>query len=526
MASIAFEEYKNKLNNLRPALDDLGGALHLDEARNEVEKLEEESAQDGFWNDTENSQRVQKRIKTLKHKLERYAKLTGAWEDMLTMCEMAVEEDDDSMLPDLESEFQSFEETLESMRLETLLTGEYDANNAILTFHAGAGGTEAQDWTSMLYRMYNMWAERHGYTVKLMDYLDGDEAGIKSATIMIEGENAYGFLKSENGIHRLVRISPFDASGRRHTSFAAVEVMPEITEDSEIELRDEDIKMDVYRSLAELTAAGGEKVPGLSTGFSAVDSKINGLNDSDLLLLAARPGMGKTSMALNVALSAAKESGKTVAIFSLEMSREQLVTRLIATEGLVENTRLVTGNLRESDWVKIAEAASALSRTDIRIDDNPLLTVADMNAKCRRLDNLGLVVIDYLQLMTSAGGKGYSGENRQQAVSDISRMLKIMAKELQVPVLCLSQLSRANEKREDKRPMLSDLRESGAIEQDADIVMFLYRDDYYNEDSEKRNIAECIIAKNRHGETGKVPLRWMPEYTAFGTLESRYDEDE
>ena len=286
------------------------------------------------------------------------------------------------------------------------------------------------------------------------------------------------------------------------------------------------VLQDVMERLAELTAAGGEKVPGLSTGFSAVDSKINGLNDSDLLLLAARPGMGKTSMALNVALSAAKESGKTVAIFSLEMSREQLVTRLIATEGLVENTRLVTGNLRESDWVKIAEAASALSRTDIRIDDNPLLTVADMNAKCRRLDNLGLVVIDYLQLMTSAGGKGYSGENRQQAVSDISRMLKIMAKELQVPVLCLSQLSRANEKREDMRPMLSDLRESGAIEQDADIVMFLYRDDYYNEDSEKRNIAECIIAKNRHGETGKVPLRWMPEYTAFGTLESRYDEDE
>ena len=232
MASIAFEEYKNKLNNLRPALDDLGGALHLDEARNEVEKLEEESAQDGFWNDTENSQRVQKRIKTLQHKLDRYAKLSGAWEDMLTMCEMAIEEDDDSMLPDLESEFHSFEETLESMR------------------------PEAQDWTSMLYRMYNMWAERHGYTVKLMDYLDGDEAGIKSATIMIEGENAYGFLKSENGIHRLVRISPFDASGRRHTSFAAVEVMPEITEDSEIELRDEDIKMDVYRS----SGAGGQKV--------------------------------------------------------------------------------------------------------------------------------------------------------------------------------------------------------------------------------------------------------------------------
>ena len=221
---------------------------------------------------------------------------------------------------------------------------------------------------------------------------------------------------------------------------------------------------------------------------------------------------------------ARQHDGQTVAVFSLEMSRDQLVTRLLASEGLIENTRLISGDLRESDWVKIAEGASSLSRLDIRIDDNPLLTVADMNAKCRRIDNLGLVVIDYLQLMTSAGGKGYSGENRQQAVSDISRMLKIMAKELQVPVLCLSQLSRANEKREDKRPMLSDLRESGAIEQDADIVMFLYRDDYYKEDSEKRNIAECIVAKNRHGETGKVELRWMPDYTAFSTLENRYEE--
>ena len=284
------------------------------------------------------------------------------------------------------------------------------------------------------------------------------------------------------------------------------------------------VLQDVMNHLAELTASGGKTLPGLSTGLSAVDAKINGLNKSDLLLLAARPGMGKTSMALNVALSAAKESGKTVAIFSLEMSREQLVTRLIASEGLVENTRLVTGNLRESDWQRIAEAASSLSRMDIRIDDNPLLTVADMNAKCRRLENLGLVVIDYLQLMTSAGGKGYSGENRQQAVSDISRMLKIMAKELQVPVLCLSQLSRANEKRDDKRPMLSDLRESGAIEQDADIVLFLYRDDYYKEDSEKRNIAECIVAKNRHGETGTVKLQWLPQFTTFADREWRHDE--
>ena len=262
----------------------------------------------------------------------------------------------------------------------------------------------------------------------------------------------------------------------------------------------------VLDHLSELSANGGKTLPGLPTGFGVLDDKMNGLNRSDLVLLAARPGMGKTSMALNLALNVARSSGQAVAVFSLEMSREQLVTRILSNQATVENQRLVTGNLREQDWVNIANAASVLSGLDILIDDNPLLTVADMNAKCRRIDNLGLVVIDYLQLMASSGTKGYSGESRQQVVSDISRMLKIMAKELQVPVLCLSQLSRANEKREDKRPMLSDLRESGAIEQDADIVMFLYRDDYYNEDSEKRNIAECIIAKNRHGETGKVEL--------------------
>ena len=281
---------------------------------------------------------------------------------------------------------------------------------------------------------------------------------------------------------------------------------------------------DLYTELDERARSDSE-IPGMSTGFHALDTALTGLNKSDLILIAARPGMGKTAFALNVALNVAKASGKAVAVFSLEMSKEQLVTRVLSNEALVENGRLISGNLRESDWVKIAEAASTLSRTDIKIDDNPLLTVADMNAKCRRIENLGLVVIDYLQLMTSAGGKGYSGENRQQAVSDISRMLKIMAKELQVPVLCLSQLSRANEKRDDKRPMLSDLRESGAIEQDADIVLFLYRDDYYNEDSEKHNIAECIVAKNRHGETGKIELRWMPEYTTFGTLERRYEDE-
>ena len=282
---------------------------------------------------------------------------------------------------------------------------------------------------------------------------------------------------------------------------------------------------EVLDRLNEMSESGS-RLPGLSTGLSAVDRKITGLNKSDLILLAARPGMGKTSFALNVALHVAKNENKTVAVFSLEMSREQLATRLLAAEAFVENTRLRTGALRETDWEKIAMAAGILNRVDIRIDDNPMLSVADMNAKCRRLDNLGLVVVDYLQLMTSAGGNGRGGENRQQVVSDMSRMLKVMAKELNVPVICLSQLSRANEKRDDKRPMLSDLRESGAIEQDADIVLFLYRDDYYNEDSEKRNIAECIVAKNRHGETGKVELKWTPEYTTFSTLDTRYDDDE
>ena len=265
-------------------------------------------------------------------------------------------------------------------------------------------------------------------------------------------------------------------------------------------------------------------LPGLSTGMSAVDQKITGLNKSDLILLAARPGMGKTSFALNVALNVAKAVHKTVAVFSLEMSREQLATRLLASEALVENNRLKTGALRETDWEKIAGAATILNKVDIRIDDNPMLSVADMNAKCRRVDNLGLVVIDYLQLMTSAGGPTRSGDNRQQIVSDISRALKIMAKELNVPVVCLSQLSRGPESRSDKRPMLSDLRESGAIEQDADIVMFLYRDDYYNDSDENHNLAECIIAKNRHGETRTVELQWLPEYTTFSSIDRRHSE--
>ena len=285
-----------------------------------------------------------------------------------------------------------------------------------------------------------------------------------------------------------------------------------------------EVIIDVYDRLEEL-AASDSAIPGLSTGLRDLDRAISGLNNSDLILLAARPGMGKTSMALNILLDAGKKSGKKVAFFSLEMSREQLALRLISSECFVDNKKLVTGKLSDEDWESVAAAADSLNRSAILIDDDSSITVADILAKCRRVEDLGLIVIDYLQLMQSAGGKNNArGENRQQIVSDISRSLKIMAKDLNVPVLCLSQLSRANESRQDKRPMLSDLRESGAIEQDADIVLFLYREGYYNADTENPNLAECIIAKNRHGETGKVELQWTPEFTTFTDMERRREE--
>lgn len=284
------------------------------------------------------------------------------------------------------------------------------------------------------------------------------------------------------------------------------------------------ILVDVCDRLQELSASGSE-IPGMATGFGDLDRTLTGFHPTELVLLAARPGMGKTSFALNILLHAGKFSKKAVVFFSLEMSREQLATRLLSSEAFLDNKKLMTGRLNQDDWDKVTLAATALSHTSIYIDDNPSLSVADMNAKCRRMENLGLVIIDYLQLMQSSGmGRSYAGENRQQVVADISRALKIMAKELRVPVLCLSQLSRANESRSDKRPMLSDLRESGAIEQDADVVMFLYREDYYNKDSDKHNQAECIIAKNRRGETTTIPLQWLPEFTTFSSVENNYEE--
>ena len=279
----------------------------------------------------------------------------------------------------------------------------------------------------------------------------------------------------------------------------------------------------VFDRLTELSQSDSA-IPGLSTGLRDLDTKINGLNNSDLLLVAARPAMGKSAFALNLAVNVAKKYKKTVAVFNLEMSREQLALRLISSEGFLDMQTLATGKLSEEEWNKLCLASSALSQTDIRIDDNPTITVADISAKCRRLDNLGLVVIDYLQLMNGSGYGKSGGENRVTIVGEISRALKIMAKELNVPVICLSQLSRAVESRTDKRPILSDLRESGAIEQDADVVMFLYRDEYYHEDTEDKGIAECIVAKNRHGETGTVKMQWFGAYQTFTDREWKHAE--
>ncbi|MFR2191762.1 MAG: peptide chain release factor 2 [Anaerovoracaceae bacterium] len=253
---VEFEELRMRLLDSEKPIENLKEALAIDSLKAEVEVLEKESAAPDFWDDMENSQKVMQKIGSLKAKVTGYESLKSDYEDALVMIELADEEGDLSLLDDCTASVKDIETRVEDMTLSTLLSGEFDGKNALLTFHAGAGGTEAQDWAEMLFRMYNRWGERHGYKVSTLDYLDGDVAGIKSATILVEGENAYGYLKGEMGIHRLVRVSPFDSSGRRHTSFASVEVMPEIDDDVNVEIREEDIKMDVYRA----SGAGGQKV--------------------------------------------------------------------------------------------------------------------------------------------------------------------------------------------------------------------------------------------------------------------------
>ncbi len=253
---LQFEELKLNLEAMKPEIDDLASALGLGQMRSEIDQLENRAAEPGFWDDMENSQKILQRTANLKAKVEKYEKLEAGYEDALALIEMGDEAEDESLIEEAQQEIDGIRADIDRQRLETLLTGEYDKNNAILTFHAGSGGTEAQDWAEMLYRMYTRWAAAHGFNVKEIDYLDGDEAGLKSAVLLIEGENAYGYLKGEAGVHRLVRVSPFDSAGRRHTSFSSLEVMPEINDDIKVEIPPEEIKMDVYRA----SGAGGQKV--------------------------------------------------------------------------------------------------------------------------------------------------------------------------------------------------------------------------------------------------------------------------
>ena len=284
-----------------------------------------------------------------------------------------------------------------------------------------------------------------------------------------------------------------------------------------------DVLVESFTKLEELYNRK-QHITGVPTGFVELDYKTAGLHGSELILVAARPAMGKTAFALNIATNAALRGNAPVAIFSLEMSKDQLVNRILCSEAMVDSNKVRTGKLEEDDWVKLAGAIGPLSESEIYIDDTPGISVMEIRTKCRKLKmekNIGLVVIDYLQLVQGSNKRQAS---REQEISEISRSLKILAKEINVPVIALSQLSRAVEQRPDHRPMLSDLRESGATEQDADIVMFLYRDDYYNKESEKKDIAEVIIAKQRGGQTGTVELLWMGNYTKFVNLEKRFDD--
>lgn len=253
---IQFEELKLELLNMKPLIDDLEQAIDVESLSKEIESLMTEQSKGDFWDDPEKSQSVLRRTSYLKNKLDSYNRLKSKYEDVLTLIDLANEEEDLTLLPETTQELDLLRQQIEEQRLSTLLTGQYDSNNAILTFHAGAGGTEACDWVEMLYRMYCKWGERHNYKVKTLDYLDGEEAGLKSVTVLVEGVNAYGYLKSEHGVHRLVRVSPFDSSGRRHTSFASLEVMPQINDDIKIEISPDDIKMDVFRS----SGAGGQHI--------------------------------------------------------------------------------------------------------------------------------------------------------------------------------------------------------------------------------------------------------------------------
>ncbi len=355
-----------------------------------------------------------------------------------------------------------------------------------------------------------------------LDYL----ASITSAVPTTANARHYAKIVEEKSLLRRLIKAASDISGMSYEASEEAAFVLDKAEKSIFDILEKrsaqgfthikDVLLETFNRLEELYNSKSF-ITGIPTGFTDLDYKTAGLQNSDLILIAARPGMGKTAMALNIAQYAAVQKHVPVALFNLEMSKDQLVNRMLCSEVMVDSQKMRTGKLEDDDWNKIAQALAPLSEAPIYIDDTPGVSVMDIRAKCRRLKlekNLGLVVIDYLQLMQGRG----KTDNRQQEVAEISRSLKILAKELNVPVITMSQLSRGPETRTDHRPMLSDLRESGAIEQDADIVMFLYRDDYYNPDTEKKNIAEVIIAKHRNGSTGTVELRWFGEFTKFANL--------
>lgn len=355
-----------------------------------------------------------------------------------------------------------------------------------------------------------------------LDYL----AGIANGVPTTANAKHYAKIVEEKSLLRKLIKAASDISGMSYEASEEAAYVLDKAEKSIFDILEKrntqgfthikDVLLETFNRLEELYNSKSY-ITGIPTGFRDLDEKTAGLQNSDLVLIAARPGMGKTAMALNIAQYAAVQKHVPVALFNLEMSKDQLVNRMLCSEVMVDSQKMRTGKLEDDDWNKIAQALAPLSEAPIYIDDTPGISVMDIRSKCRKLKlekNLGLVVIDYLQLMQGRG----KTENRQQEVSEISRSLKILAKELNVPVLTMSQLSRGPESRTDHRPMLSDLRESGAIEQDADIVMFLYRDDYYNPDTEKKNIAEVIIAKHRNGSTGTIELRWFGEYTKFANL--------
>ncbi|MGN1133629.1 MAG: replicative DNA helicase [Oscillospiraceae bacterium] len=353
-------------------------------------------------------------------------------------------------------------------------------------------------------------------------YLSGIMEGVPSTANI---ESYCKIIKEKAQIRALIKIAN-DIIETANEGSVDADTMIDSAEQKIYDIRQNDVKgltridsaiIDVYTQLQNVSGPNASEYLGATTGFSQVDRIISGLNNSDLIIIAARPGMGKTAFAVNIAVNTCKSTMKDVVIFSLEMGKEQLVSRMLSAESLVNNTSLRSGKLEPDDWVKLAAGAEQLQKLPIYLDDGGDINVPQMKAKLRRMKNLGLVVVDYLQLMSSPNRHN----SRVTEVSEITRQLKLMAKELNVPIIALSQLSRNSEKRDDKRPLISDLRESGSIEQDADIIMFLHREAYYNKENADQSTAECIIAKNRHGSTDTVNLAWIGEYTLFRGLDMR-----